>query len=88
MRGGDGYATDARVDLLRFTRHGLEQRVRAQSIKIGAGEMERTVPGEAGQIERGIETELARESLEDAQLPFVRVAHAEVEQPVESPGTE
>ena len=82
------YATDARVDLLRFTRHGLEQRVRAQGVKVRAGEMERTVPRDARQLERGVETELAREGLEDAQLRLVRVAHAEVEQLVESAGTE
>jgi hypothetical protein len=82
------YATDARVDLLRFARHGLEQRVRAQGVKVRAGEIERTVSRDARQIERGVETELAREGLEDAQLRLVRVAHTEVEQLVESAGTE
>lgn len=82
------HATDARVDLLRLARHGLEQRVRAQGVKVRAGEIERTVPRDARQIERGVETELAREGLEDAQLRLVRVAHAEVEQLVESAGTE
>jgi hypothetical protein len=35
------YATDAGIDLLRFARHGLEQRVRAQRVKVRARKVKR-----------------------------------------------
>ena len=86
--GRESNSTDVRVDLLRFARHGLEQRVRAERIKVRPCKMKRTLARDAPEIERGIETELARERLEDAQLRLVRVAHSEVEQPVEPSGSE
>ena len=80
--------TDTLVDLLRLPRHGLEQRIRAQRIKVRAGEVERARAHNAREVERGVEAELARKRLQDAELLLVRRAHAQIEQPVEPPGAQ
>ena len=80
--------TDARVDLLRSARHSLEQRVRAQRIKISASKVERAFPRDPREVERRVQPELARERLEDAELRRVRIAHAEIEHPVEAAGAQ
>ena len=80
--------TDARVDLLRSARHSLEQRVRAQRIKISASKVKRAFPRDAREVERRVQPELARERLEDAELRRVRIAHAEIEHPVEAAGAQ
>ena len=80
--------TDTLVDLLRLPRHGLEQCIRAQRIKVRAGKVERARAHNAHEVERGVEAELARERLQDAELLPVRRAHAQIEQPVEPPGAQ
>lgn len=80
--------TDTRIDFLRFTRHGFEQRVRAQRIKVRASKVERARPRNVHEVERRIKTELARERPQNTQLFLVRLAHAQIEQSVESPRTQ
>jgi hypothetical protein len=76
--------TNARVDILCCARHGLEQRVSAQRIKVCACEVKRAIARDARKIKRRIKTELARERLEDPKLREVRIADAEVEHAVEA----
>lgn len=71
------------IDLLGFARHGLEHRVRAESIQVCPGVVERALLCDVRERQVRVEFKLAGESLEDVLLGLVGRRDAEIEKAVE-----
>ena len=80
-------ARDHGIDLRSLARHGLQHRVRAQRVKVGARQVEGTLLRNHAQItDVVVQRKLARERLQDVQLRIVRLGHRQVQEAIKAAG--
>ena len=78
-------ARDHGIDLRGLARHGLEHRVRAQRVKVGARQVEGALLRNHAQItDVVVQHKLARERLQDVELCIVRLGHRQVQEAIKA----